>query len=232
MPNPSKHKRAAVYKKCGGHCAYCGKPLSKKEMQVEHVHPKSDAVNYSESGSVNNLSNLLPSCANCNSLKADMSLEKFRKKLAAYLEVLRHYQDVNISGSQEIKFYFELLSSKNSADQQSQRQTSSQTKQTAIRENCLYATGTIEKIKVAPKGGYLENSYIVRIGKTSSKRLKIPAHERVRTCKLARGVFHKGSIPNIGDIVRLCLKPYKANFTWSIFRTPKICEVQMRTQKT
>ncbi|MCI5852291.1 MAG: HNH endonuclease [Clostridiales bacterium] len=34
-----KHIRQQVYEKYGGHCAYCGKALEYKEMQVDHLIP-------------------------------------------------------------------------------------------------------------------------------------------------------------------------------------------------
>lgn len=35
-----KKIRQQVYDKCGGHCAYCGKEIAYKDMQVDHVVPK------------------------------------------------------------------------------------------------------------------------------------------------------------------------------------------------
>ena len=32
----SQKERKAVYELCGGHCAYCGKEIAIKEMQVDH----------------------------------------------------------------------------------------------------------------------------------------------------------------------------------------------------
>lgn len=45
MTNETKRKRISksvreqVYKKCHGHCAYCGCLLDYKDMQVDHVIP-------------------------------------------------------------------------------------------------------------------------------------------------------------------------------------------------
>lgn len=35
----SKKVRQLVYDKCGGHCAYCGKEIAYKDMQVDHIIP-------------------------------------------------------------------------------------------------------------------------------------------------------------------------------------------------
>ena len=67
--------RMTVYKKCGGHCAYCGKPIEYKEMQVDHVDSHYRHMGKDEIG------NYLPSCRDCNGLKSDYLLEEFRDKL-------------------------------------------------------------------------------------------------------------------------------------------------------
>lgn len=67
--------RMAVYKKCGGHCAYCGKPIKYEEMQVDHVESHYRHMGKDEIG------NYLPSCRDCNGLKSDYLLEEFRDKL-------------------------------------------------------------------------------------------------------------------------------------------------------
>nr|UVY57535.1 MAG: ICEA Protein [Bacteriophage sp.] len=36
----SKKKREAVYAKYDGHCAYCGRAIDIKDMQVDHFKPQ------------------------------------------------------------------------------------------------------------------------------------------------------------------------------------------------
>lgn len=67
--------RRAVYEKCDGHCAYCGKEISYEEMQVDHVDS-----HYRHQGK-DEIDNYLPSCRDCNGLKSDYSLEEFRNVL-------------------------------------------------------------------------------------------------------------------------------------------------------
>ena len=67
--------RAAVYAKCGGRCAYCGKPIAMSEMQVDHVES-----HYRHQGR-DEIGNYLPACRDCNGLKSDYSLEEFRNVL-------------------------------------------------------------------------------------------------------------------------------------------------------
>ena len=67
--------REAVYDICGGHCAYCGKPISISEMQVDHVDS-----HYRHQGK-DEIANYLPACRDCNGLKSDYTLEEFRTVL-------------------------------------------------------------------------------------------------------------------------------------------------------
>ena len=78
MTNETKRKRIyksvreQVYKKCHGHCAYCGCLLDYKDMQVDHVIPL-------RVGGNDDISNMLPACRSCNHYKAALDLEQFRE---------------------------------------------------------------------------------------------------------------------------------------------------------
>lgn len=69
-----KGTRKLVYDKYQGHCAYCGKPVEYKDMQVDHLHPI-------YLGGEDKLENYMPSCRACNFRKATMSVDKFREEL-------------------------------------------------------------------------------------------------------------------------------------------------------
>ena len=71
----SKAIREAVYSKYNGRCAYCGREIAYKDMQVDHFIAKRG---WDESGS-DDISNLMPSCRMCNHYKRANSLETFRK---------------------------------------------------------------------------------------------------------------------------------------------------------
>ena len=64
--------RQAVYNKYGGHCAYCGREIRFRDMQVDHMKPKAF-------GGTDDIENLMPSCRTCNHYKRANSLELFRK---------------------------------------------------------------------------------------------------------------------------------------------------------
>lgn len=55
----TKLSRQKVYEKYGGRCAYCGKAIQYKDMQVDHVIP---LRRYGD----DSLLNLNPSCRSCN----------------------------------------------------------------------------------------------------------------------------------------------------------------------
>ena len=103
-----KIDRAKVHTKYNGRCAYCGKEITVKEMQVDHLVPK-------KAGGTDDISNLMPSCRRCNHYKRAHSLETFReylskmkeKLLGSYLgKIAQDYGMVTWNGWDE-KFFFE-----------------------------------------------------------------------------------------------------------------------------
>lgn len=70
----NKAKREAVYRKYDGRCAYCGREIAYKNMQVDHFIPKHA---YSEHGS-DDITNLMPSCRMCNHYKRATPLDLWR----------------------------------------------------------------------------------------------------------------------------------------------------------
>jgi len=112
-----KINRQAVYNKYSGHCAYCGKVITLKEMQVDHIVPKARGWKLSN---VNDYSNLASSCLSCNHYKRQHSLEGFRKhyigklhKRLAKLYIVRVALDYKIVTLQkwDRRFYFEMVNS-------------------------------------------------------------------------------------------------------------------------
>ena len=107
----SRKIREEVYQKYNGHCAYCGCPISIKEMQVDHL----ESV-YAHNGE-NEMDNYMPSCRQCNLYKSTFDLETFRKRLKEVMfENLRStfqycmalkYGFIEEKENQKIKFYFE-----------------------------------------------------------------------------------------------------------------------------
>lgn len=104
-----KNIREQVYRKYNGHCAYCGRELDYKDMQVDHV-----VSVYGNNGS-NDIDNLMPSCRMCNFYKSTFSIEVFRKHLETLHERLQKpfiYRLALKYGlieehKKKVKFYFE-----------------------------------------------------------------------------------------------------------------------------
>lgn len=72
----SRSDRQKVYEKYDGRCAYCGKEIEYKNMQVDHLVP----LEGNQKGT-NDFDNLMPSCRSCNHYKRANSLEGWRKMI-------------------------------------------------------------------------------------------------------------------------------------------------------
>nr|DAL73617.1 MAG TPA: RECOMBINATION ENDONUCLEASE VII [Caudoviricetes sp.] len=131
----SKKTREAVYAKYDGHCAYCGRSISIRDMQVDHFRPLR-AWDGGDAGS-SDLSNLMPSCRMCNHYKRANSLETFRRYIAEIPRKLREnyiykigvvYGNV-VENVKPIKFYFEEVEEK-------EQDEDSETNQRKDAQNC------------------------------------------------------------------------------------------------
>lgn len=105
----SKEERQEVYRKCNGHCAYCGIEIDYKDMQVDHVTPL-------RIGGEDSIKNMLPACRSCNHYKATLDADGFRSYLSKiHSRLLRDsvaYQVAERFGIVEhktdnVKFYYE-----------------------------------------------------------------------------------------------------------------------------
>ena len=111
----SRKTREAVYAKYDGHCAYCGRAIDIKDMQVDHFLPLR-AWGIEDAGT-DDIKNLMPSCRMCNHYKRANSLETFRRYIAEIPRKLREnyiykvgvvYGNV-IENEKPIEFYFERM---------------------------------------------------------------------------------------------------------------------------
>lgn len=73
-----KKERIQIYNKYGGRCAYCGKELEYKDMQVDHIVPKRQGWTWD---GIESMDNKNPSCRRCNHYKRARSIERFRELL-------------------------------------------------------------------------------------------------------------------------------------------------------
>ncbi len=83
-PAIPKKIREAVHLKYNGHCAYCGKDIAYKEMQVDHAFPLHYADYYKKNFGVDchDIANLEPACRSCNHYKREMTVKEFRKLMS------------------------------------------------------------------------------------------------------------------------------------------------------
>lgn len=103
-----KSDRIAVHKKYGGRCAYCGKLIDIKDMQVDHIKPV-------RLGGKDEMDNYNPSCRRCNHYKRAHNLEFFRGMLKTIHRRLEDIYIVKVAIDYGIitikdfdgKFYFE-----------------------------------------------------------------------------------------------------------------------------
>lgn len=114
-----KKVREAVYNKYDGHCAYCGKKIEYKEMQVDHLIPvqRERFKKYSEE-EIECFENYMPACRRCNHYKHAHSLEVFRKYIEeipaklyrdSYIYKVGRAYNLIVEWPQKIKFYFEQI---------------------------------------------------------------------------------------------------------------------------
>lgn len=77
-----KKTRIAVHNKYNGHCAYCGKEIEYKDMQVDHLIPyqRERFKKYTEE-EIECFDNYMPACRRCNHYKRAHSLETFRQMI-------------------------------------------------------------------------------------------------------------------------------------------------------
>jgi len=119
-----KAERLQVYNKYNRRCAYCGKAIAYKDMQVDHIRPK---MKYIERNLVfeidaDALENLNPSCGRCNHYKRAHSLERFREMMKTLHERLRKLYIFKVAEDYGIVkvepwdgvFYFEKVDKKES----------------------------------------------------------------------------------------------------------------------
>lgn len=110
----NKTKRLQVYNKYGGRCAYCGREIEYKDMQVDHIVPQRLCIDKKVADQIENLN---PSCRKCNHYKRARSIERYRELILKlhtkirdiYLcEVAENYGVIKIE-PWDGKFYFEKI---------------------------------------------------------------------------------------------------------------------------
>ena len=79
-----KKTRLELYEKYNHRCGYCGCEISYKDMQVDHLKPvyvHGEYLGDMDSEQLNDISNFIPACRQCNLYKSTFELEEFRERL-------------------------------------------------------------------------------------------------------------------------------------------------------
>jgi 5-methylcytosine-specific restriction endonuclease McrA len=90
-----KINRSEILLKFESRCAYCGDPITLKQMQVDHVIPKlfftshvkskshriPDFLKHLSESDLDHMDNLFPACRQCNFYKGANDLETFRRSM-------------------------------------------------------------------------------------------------------------------------------------------------------
>ena len=108
----TKTERIEIYNKYGGRCAYCGRKIELKDMQVDHIIPK--RLRNSKDW-VDSMKNWNPSCRRCNHYKRASSVEYFRLMLKTLHDRVRDIYICKVAEDYGIievkewdgKFYYE-----------------------------------------------------------------------------------------------------------------------------
>jgi 5-methylcytosine-specific restriction endonuclease McrA len=103
-----KIDREKVHNKYSGHCAYCGKEIAIKEMEIDHLKPRI-------AGGTDDFDNLMPACRDCNNYKYHYSLGLFRNYIEqtyTQLAATAKWRVAEQFGiferkNNKVKFYFE-----------------------------------------------------------------------------------------------------------------------------
>ena len=115
----SKSVRERVYNKFEGHCAYCGKAIEYRQMQVDHYYPQCKSRFYARRFQidVHAEENLMPTCRRCNHYKRAASPADFKKLMKTLHErleaiyILKVAVDFGMVTVQPFdgRFYFEKM---------------------------------------------------------------------------------------------------------------------------
>ena len=110
-----KEIRQAVYEKYGGHCAYCGRAIAFRDMQVDHIVARHRFRN-TDHTDMDVLENYNPACRACNFRKGTLSLEDFRREIKEQAKRVMQrfparmsvaYGLLEYNPEREVTFYYE-----------------------------------------------------------------------------------------------------------------------------
>jgi 5-methylcytosine-specific restriction endonuclease McrA len=115
----SRSVREKIYNKFEGRCAYCGRAIEYKQMQVDHYYPQYKARFYKNRFGIDVHAepNLMPACRRCNHYKRARTPKQFKALMQSLHErleaiyILKVAVDFGIATLQPFNgsFYFERV---------------------------------------------------------------------------------------------------------------------------
>jgi hypothetical protein len=116
----NKQQRLQIYGKYDGHCAYCGRAIDYREMQVDHIRAKwrSEIYDGLTREEIESMTNFNPSCRMCNFRKGELTIEEFRREIRLQSEREMQRFQARMSAAygliehhpeREVTFYFETI---------------------------------------------------------------------------------------------------------------------------
>lgn len=116
MKEMKKETRLKVYRMYDGHCAYCGRTIEYKDMQVDHIVPKNRGMysrwdekqgKFAVTQGEDSLENYMPACRACNFRKRDMKIKNLPKKI--YLNICSNEDEVDYNELNGVTFSTEKI---------------------------------------------------------------------------------------------------------------------------
>jgi hypothetical protein len=83
-------------------CAYCNAPIDNLSRTVDHLYPKSR-------GGILSNKNKVPSCGDCNKLKADMNVVEFKRAISSMIFLEQTSHKKRISYLKKVKMNVEKI---------------------------------------------------------------------------------------------------------------------------
>ena len=115
----SKKLRQKLWERYGGRCAYCGRSIAYKDMQVDHYYPQCKEKFYLRRFKidVHAEANLMPTCRRCNHYKRARTPKQFKELMHTLHERIEAIYILKVAvdfGMVTVKpfdgkFYFEKL---------------------------------------------------------------------------------------------------------------------------
>lgn len=111
-----KKTRLELYEKYNHRCGYCGCEIAYKDMQVDHLKPvyvHGEYLGDMDSEQLNDISNFIPACRQCNLYKSTFELEEFPILRCIYTFIIHWMRKATIMTENEALEYLKKANRQN-----------------------------------------------------------------------------------------------------------------------